>query len=492
MATELASEPIAGDAPSRWETAPRRFLESPWAVASMLLLALLIRFYRAADWSLWEDEETSIYFSQQLDKPFARFFPLFFWALHGLYETTGVSVAAGRYACAALGVLSVWLTYTCVRTLTTRSIALGSAFLLTINLGHLFWSQSIRYFVLLFSFQLLSFFWFLLGLERGKIVWLLLSQFIYALCLLTHFSALLMTPVFIAYLLLMVCGKQRGGAYNLRGYLTFGFLHIVLLTFFLRNILKAQNYMGGVPNPILRDPLHVVATSLSYFGLPTAALALLAPFVPPLVPRRILVFFFLAAVLPVLELVVMAGLNLTNVTWYNAFFSLFALVALASMTVVSLYQNGFRRLSAAGGSLAVIFSLILLSSYFTVMRGDRPRWKDAVHYLRSAAQVRIEAANNPKIFATVPGVVAFYLGVPPGQTMDNLLVRGVRKHPSDSAHLADEWYVVESGQVSPDWQSWLENCCTLTASFVARTGPKDRTVFVYHYAASPNGSAREE
>jgi hypothetical protein len=462
-----------------------RFLESPWAVAAILVVALALRFYRADRWSLWEDEETSIYFSQQLGKAFPRFFPLFFYALRGLYEITGVSVASARFVCATFGILSIYLTYSCIRKLTSREVALVAAFLLALNLGHLYWSQSIRYFIILFSFQLLSLYWFVDGMERGKLGLLLLSNLAFILCLLTHFSALLMTPVFIAYVFLMTCARQTGGAYNLRGYLTFGVPHVIILGFFVPRIVKAASFMSGAPSPLARDPLHVLITCTSYFGLPIVALSLLAPFVRPLVPKRILLFFLIWGFLPVLELVVIAKLNLSNVTWYNAFFSLAGLVALASMTLVSLYVNGFRRLALAGGGGAAAFAAVLLAGYYTVMHGDRPRWQDAALYLREEAKFQASSTSNPEIFATVPGVVAHHLGVPPGETMGNSLVRNMPDDPPTSPPEVDQWYVVESSNASPKVEAWLMKSCKLKATFAARTGPKDRSVSVYYCAARP-------
>jgi hypothetical protein len=479
------------------------FGRSPWAIAALLGFALLLRAYNADAWSLWEDEETSIFFSQQLDKPFARFFPLFFQYLHGLYKVTGVSVASARYASALFGVLSIGLVYFCARRIASWRVALVAALLLAMNLGHLFWSQSIRYFILLFSLQLLSLYWFLEGMERGRIGLLLLSNLAFALCLGTHFSALLMMPVFVAYLFLMICAKQKDGAYNLRGYLYFGLPHAVILLFFVFNILQAQKFMSGAPSPIARDPVHVMTTSACYFGLPIIALALLAPVISSLVPRRTLLFLFVAGFLPGLELVVIAALNLSNVTWYNAFFSLAPLVILAAMTLVSLYDKGYRRLGWVGGGVAVAWSGVLLLGYYTVMHGDRPRWSDAAAYLRVEMGSHSGSKANPKIFATVPGVVAYYLGVPPGETMGCTLVQPLPKHSPAAKPEGEQWYVVESGNATPEMESWLVKSCVLKATFAAKTGPKDRTVRVYYRGAdvpadrvadkadpppSPNGS----
>src|SRR5206468_2653892 len=112
----------------------RSFLASPWAVVGILALALFLRAYKVSEWSLWEDEDTSLHFSQRPDKPFPSFFPIFFYALNGLFRVTGVSVAAGRLLAGGVGVFGVWLLYVFARRWVSREAALLAAFLLALNL----------------------------------------------------------------------------------------------------------------------------------------------------------------------------------------------------------------------------------------------------------------------------------------------------------------------------------------------------------------------
>ena len=121
------------------------------------------------EWSLWEDEEGSIYYALRLEQAFPSFFPLFFATLHEVFRLTGVSVQVGCPLPAPhFGIGSIVLTYACFRKLLSGPVALVAAFLLAINLGHLFWSQSIRYYMMVLDFQLLSVYWFLVGFERGR------------------------------------------------------------------------------------------------------------------------------------------------------------------------------------------------------------------------------------------------------------------------------------------------------------------------------------
>jgi hypothetical protein len=466
------------------------WLRSPWAVVAVLGLAVVLRGGRLADWSLWEDEETSIYFSQHSERPFPRFFPVFFVSLGKLYQITGVSVAAGRAMSAALGVLGVALLYLGVRRIVSREVALLAALLLAVNLGHLFWSQSIRYFILLFLLEGFSVYGFLEGLERGKVGWLVAANAAYALSLWTHFSAVLLTPIFVSYMGLMICARQRGGLYNLRGYLIFGLPHLLILGLFAAQMAAAQKFLGSMVLASARDPLHILLTAVAYFGAPVVVLALLAPFVARGVPGRILQFLGTLALLPLLEVVVIAGLNLSNVAWYYAFIALGGWVSLAGIALMGLLQQGRKGWAVLGGAAALGYSGVLLGGYYTFGHGDRPRWADAAALLREAG-VRAEGRDNPEIYATVPGPVAYYLGVPPGETMTTPLVKGLPNQPPTAASGREEWFVVEAKVLSGEYRTWLAEHCQLKGRFEAWTGPVDRSVLVYQRPGLQPGPTRQ-
>jgi hypothetical protein len=465
----------------------KRFVDSPWPILLILALATILRAWKLTEWSMWEDEEGSVYFSQRPERPFARLLPVFFVALHAVYQVTGVTVAAGRIFSAGIGILGILLLYTCFRRLISRRVAILSALLVAVSLGHLFWSQSIRYYNLVVVFELLSMYWFLTGFEHGKYGYLLLSHIALVLALLTHFSAVLLAPVYIGYLALMAIRREAGGAYNLKGYLGFGLSLAIIVGFFAWKLRQAQemfsNAGGGLPSA--RDPAHVLVTLVAYFSLPVVALAFLSPFVPPRqVTKRVLWFFIAASVIPVLELLVIAQLNVINVAWYYALVALSGFAVLASFSLVGLYERGYWRSASLAGSAVGTFSAMLLVGYYTNMSGDRPRWEEATNSLRQRAAIQMGAGNNSELFASVPGVVAFYLGVNPGETKGNPLVQMVPTDPPTHGPVKDQWYIVEVDHISPKYQAWLESHCVLTAAFEAHTGPRDRTVCVYHYQAS--------
>jgi 4-amino-4-deoxy-L-arabinose transferase-like glycosyltransferase len=445
----------------------------------VLGIAVALRLFMLGEWSLWEDEVGSIYYSLRLEKAFPSYFPLFFATLHGVFRLTGVSVLAGRLLCAALGMGSIVLTYACFRKLLSGPVALVAALFLTINLGHLFWSQSIRYYMMTLDFQLLSVYWFLVGFERGRSGALLLSNVAFACALLTHFTAVLLAPVYVAYLALVLWRRDSEGAYGLRSYLVFGLPFLTMLGMLAERFLQAQRVLSGLGYPSARDPLHLLLTVLAYFGVPVIGLGLLAPVVARQVPKRILHFLLIAGTLPILELIVIAQLNLLHVAWYYVFISLVALAVLAAICLVSLYQSDRRLASALLGSAAVLYYAVFLVGYYTTMHGDRPRWQEATAFLRQQANVTA-TQEEPAVFATVPTIIAYYLGVGPAQTMEHPRVHALPESPPVLDVHAEQWYLVEAGQVSGEYASWFAAHCTLVKQFEAQTGPVDRSVLVYY------------
>ena len=138
-----------------------------------------------------------------------------------------------------------------------------------------------------------------------------------------------------------------------------------------------------------------------------------------------MLFFISASLIPVMELVVIALLDVMNATWYYGFFALFGWVTLAASSLVCLYHRGHGWSAAVLAAVTGLYYVVFLVGYYTTMHGDRPRWAEATTFLQRITDVQASSMDKPEIYASVPGVVAFYLGVDPTQTMDNGLVRPV-------------------------------------------------------------------
>jgi hypothetical protein len=450
-----------------------------WGLVAVLALAAALRAWNINYWSMWEDEEGSLRLAQQPFAGFPGFFPVFFVGLNRLLTITGMSIGAARALPVLMGLLSIALTYYCFRRFVGARAALVAALLLAVNMGHLFFSQSIRYYTTALVFQIVSLYWFLDGFERDRAVTLLLSHLAFVLALLTHFSAVLLAPVFVGYLLLMILRRETVAGYRLRNYLLFGLVLGLILATFAWRIAELRSMIGGWAIPSARDPVHVGLSVVAYFGVPLLGLTLLAPWLGSQLPRRVLLFLLTTSLVPVLELLVIAQLNVVNVAWYYAFVALVGFALLAGEVLIGLWERGRRPAVAVLGSASLLYYATFLACYFTSWHGDRPRWEEAAYYLQQAAGIEPGKPSTTKVFASVPGVVAFYLGADPRRPETYELVQMVPLQPMARQGQEEEWYVVEAKLISPAYGAWFAENCELKVRFDSRTGPIDRTVLVY-------------
>jgi hypothetical protein len=200
-----------------------------------------------------------------------------------------------------------------------------------------------------------------------------------------------------------------------------------------------------------------------------------------------MLFLWLLAIGPVLEICVIAVLGLANVTIHHAFVSVAGFVALAAVSIVGLAKAHRPRLAAVVVAATFAYALTMLWLYFTAMHGDRARWAEATELLKQ--HVGIASASRASVYATEPSIVAHYWGVPPNETMRSRLVKPVFSEPArDVAHAG--WYLVDSVRASPELRAWLNENAECLGSFEARTGPRDRTVSVYRVDGSRKAPPR--
>ena len=227
--------------------------------------------------------------------------------------------------------------------------------------------------------------------------------------------------------------------------------------------------------PPLEIRRHLLLTLVAYFGVPVIGLGLLAPVVAGRVPKRILYILLITGTLPILELVVIAQLNLMHVAWYYVFISLLGCVGLSLTWSPSLSQH--RRLRVLG-SAVVLYYAVFLVGYYTRMHGDRLRWQEAVAFLAQEANVTAEQ-ETPAIFATVPGIIVYYLGAIPHKPWGIPGYKACPDRPPYRTHTSNSGTLLEAGVVSKEYAAWFAAHCTLAKRFEAQTGPVDRSVLVY-------------
>ena len=87
-----------------------------------------------------------------------------------------------------------------------------------------------------------------------------------------------------------------------------------------------------------------------------------------------------------------------------------------------------------------------------------------------------------------PGVIAYYLGVPPGETMGHPLVRQPPWTGKSGDVSGESWFVVEQRLVPSSWRQRLDRSCESSGVFPGAMIVRDRTVLVYHCSSKSSQS----
>ncbi len=456
----------------------------PWAI---LLAGGALRLFRLGDWSLWFDEETSIYFTLNPHKPFPRAFPLYFWVLGRVFSAAGVSVYSARLFSALAGIATLWLAWRCIRRFAGDEVALPALVLLVLSPGHLFWSQSIRYYMLLMVFQIASIHAFLTALERRSLRWSSLTVGWLVLALLTNTTAALLVPV---YVLAVVWVLASGRIARLVPWVAIvTTLAVVALAIAaLTTLLTLHDQFGDQSTG---RGVYLLMRFIGYAGMPAVALMLLALAFSRRPPTEF-VCLALLSIVPVVELLVLRTTRLWGVAWYHGFIAFIGVAAMGGFGWKALAER-LPRWALVGTGVGVIgASLVIVVSYFTTAHGDRPRWDEAAAVLRQHGVG--PTATGVDVFSDAPGVIAYYLGVPPGETMGHPLVRrppwtgkaGDASKAGDA--IGDSWFVVEERLVPSTWRQRLDRSCEPRGVFPAALIVRDRTVLVYHCSSKSSQS----
>jgi hypothetical protein len=220
------------------------------------------------------------------------------------------------------------------------------------------------------------------------------------------------------------------------------------------------------------DPVHLVMTGGLYFGPPAVALALIGAWRLKGARSPETVFFVLLGLALPAEAVALTLIKSINVTYYYGLVALPGVAVLAGFGMEWIASRGRRGVIAV--SLACMaFYAPVIAAYYGPAYGDRPRWRDATAVVEKAL------STNPDlpVFAQVPGVIAFYMGIPPGQTMGHPSVTGWR--PETGVPGQQGLYVFEDRLLTEASREQFEQWCTLLGRVESRMLARDRSVVVY-------------
>lgn len=163
----------------------------------ILILGAFLRFLKIDYQSLWLDElytiiptapensVSSIIEYCRHDQP-----PLFFLAVHFAFKIFGYTEVVGRMVSACLGLMSIIAIYRLGKEIKNNEVGLFAAFLTSINFFHIYYSQELRFYSLVFLLSTLSYLFFFRILSHLKLKSLLLYTVCTIALLYTHYYGL--------------------------------------------------------------------------------------------------------------------------------------------------------------------------------------------------------------------------------------------------------------------------------------------------------------
>jgi hypothetical protein len=336
--------------------------------------------------------------------------------------------------------------------------------LLAISPWHLLWSQNARFYVTLLLFYTLALLTFYLGLEKDRILYLVLSMLFLGLAALESQIALMFVPVVIAYIVLLkILPFEQPAGLNLRNLAIFfgpGFVaaSYFSLPFFLNGVW--DRYFAGNTNT---TPLIILVTVVYYVGLPVVCLGICGAIYFLFKRNRAVLLLSLSSLLPLMMIAFLAQIQFTDSRYL--FLSLVSWLVLAAVTIKALCSQTWRGAQHLTIGLLLILLLTSAGQVFDYyhQNGHRENWKEALAFVQQHKE------TDEQVLVTFNRLGRYYL---PGQT-DSIREETLAEVMGSNRKV---WFVekVSFTRRRPPVQTWLEENTETIAIFETATP-------VHHY-----------
>jgi uncharacterized membrane protein len=231
----------------------------------LLVILIFAAFFRLKGLnfqSLWGDELFSIYHSSP-DFSLFRILgvsrwdphpPLFLLLLHGWMKLFGYNEFSPRLFVAVIGILSVFPVFLLAKEIYNRNSGIIAGLLVSTNFYHLYYSQEVRPYILLFMFSTLSFLFFIRDLRQpGRISRRLFILFS-LLMLYTHYYGLFILLAQFVYLIIHYGVKKK--LFDLKALkrhfvtgLMISALYAPMIYFVLKMMRRTDHWIKEPPEP---------------------------------------------------------------------------------------------------------------------------------------------------------------------------------------------------------------------------------------------------
>lgn len=151
--------------------------KTKYILIGIVILGAALRLYHINYQSLWLDELYSIVPTDPQnslvsiieyakgDQP-----PLFFIYIHYVFALFGYNELVGRTACAFIGLIGILAIYFLGKECHGKAAGLFAAFLTGLNYFHIYYSQELRFYSMVFLFAVLSYLFFIRAFKRNKTI----------------------------------------------------------------------------------------------------------------------------------------------------------------------------------------------------------------------------------------------------------------------------------------------------------------------------------
>lgn len=500
----------------------KRMLYPLLVLGLIVFIGGVLRFYGLSQKSLWHDEVYSVRGSESIAKIWGSHYPLYFLILH-FSRYMGTNEFILRLPSAVFGILTIVVFYSIGKLLFGIREGLVGAFLLSISIFHIYYSQEARAYTLLAFLSLLSLFFFYKSItENRKASWLgfTLSTL---LTLYTHYFGVFVIFVEVIFFFLVLV-RNKLSPKKMRRRTKFMMVRRTLLMFSMSVIIIFALYFPflyskfGVPSPLTEpQPLDSLSPplQLSFLFKLFGEFSIGSPFGYNGTVLYVFIFFFLCgSILTIKEhkeklallllwiavsiillfwasTILPVILNLSRV-WPEPRYLIFVLPAyllLISMGITSIAKTivskGVSSMRARArrrrkealylSSIAVllivtVLGVISITPLLEYYRGEKQDWRAVAQYLEIETQADDVIVIEPNYFA---GDFSYYFNNPKNITIK--LIYGSVSTLENIYHRNSRiWFVTSSSQKIAEIIDWADQ----NSFWVKRFGGGLRTYFM--------------
>jgi 4-amino-4-deoxy-L-arabinose transferase-like glycosyltransferase len=410
----------------------------------IVLLGVVMRFYKLGAWSFWIDEVYEVNNAKQAILSFPDLTRVSLLLIGSTLRQLGTSEWTARLIPAMVGILSLVILFFPIKRLFGPLIALLSIALLAVSPWHIYWSQNARFYTTLMLFFSLAQFAFFFWLEHDRWRYLVLTVILFGLAILERMVAAFFVPIVISYLLALVFLKyERPVGFRNRNMIVLLLPAIILGIYTLATGFFTEFSIRFLVYQF--DSLRVLLAAIHDIGLPLFLFALGGGIYLIIQKSRIGLFLFTSAVIPLVILLIIAPFAQALPRYLFVAFPSWAI--LAAITVKEIVARMNRQAAVLGFSVLLLLFADPVSQdflYYQFQNGNREDFKGAFEVVRAGKE------EGDKLVVTRPEMAEYYLGekgiINQAITPDDIPEMGTRV-----------WFVIDNRSfVQPELIQWLE------------------------------------